>query len=269
MAGDPFLHINCHVYEIPPVLPVTATADAMVSSEMAGLGGLATLADGRTVWFQFRISLAETREHWNWVGSDMQKHIAVWELLAQFALTYCIHWALPHTRGPITCHQGTDNSAADATAAKKITMTVGMAQILTQYIVFMRRFHIFSRITHSPGHLNENADALSRFKDTSVPLNPLLQCRINWPDLVNQWAFTHSNKPRDGELPFVSASVKKKDPNPDLWWGVCSGWSCFDFVWAISLPLLCSFKFYLGPARLWELTLSTWDVYDGFHTGMS
>ena len=86
----------------PPVLPVTATADAMASSEMAGLGGLATLADGRTVWFQFRISLAEAREHWNWVGSDMQKHIAVWELLAQFALTYCIHWALPHTRGPIS-----------------------------------------------------------------------------------------------------------------------------------------------------------------------
>ena len=170
----------------PPVLPVTATADAMASSEMAGLGGLATVADGRTVWFQFRISLTEAREHWNWVGSDMQKHIAVWELLAQFALTCCIRWVLPHTHGPITCHQGTDNSAADATAAKGITVTVGMAQILTQYFVFMRRFHIFSRITHIPGHLNENADAPSRFKDTSVPLNPLLQCRINWPDLVNQ-----------------------------------------------------------------------------------
>ena len=33
----------------PPVLPVTATADAMASSDMPGLGGLATLADGRTV----------------------------------------------------------------------------------------------------------------------------------------------------------------------------------------------------------------------------
>ena len=50
----------------PPVLPVTATADAMASSELAGLGGLATFADGRTVWFQFRISLAEAREHWSW-----------------------------------------------------------------------------------------------------------------------------------------------------------------------------------------------------------
>lgn len=69
----------------PPVLPVTAAADAMASSDMAGLGALATLADGRTVWFQFRISLAEVHEHWSWVGSDMQKNIAVWELLAQFA----------------------------------------------------------------------------------------------------------------------------------------------------------------------------------------
>ena len=59
----------------PPVLPVAATADAMASSELAGLGGLATFADGRTVWFQFRISLAEARECWSWVGSDMQKRI--------------------------------------------------------------------------------------------------------------------------------------------------------------------------------------------------
>ena len=58
----------------PPVLPVAATADAMAPSELAGLG-LATFADGRTVWFQFRISLAETRECWSWVGSDMQKPI--------------------------------------------------------------------------------------------------------------------------------------------------------------------------------------------------
>jgi hypothetical protein len=130
--------------------------------------------------------LAEAREHWSWVGSDMQKHIAVWELLAQFALTACIHWALPHSRVPITCHQGTDNSAADATTAKGITVTVGMAQILTHYFVFMKRFHIFSRITHIPGHLNENADALSRFKDTSVPLDSRLQWRINWQDLANK-----------------------------------------------------------------------------------
>ena len=199
----------------------------------------------------------------------MQKHIAVWELLAQFALTFCIHWALPRTRGPLTCHQGTDNSAADATAAKGTTMTVGVSQILTHYFVFMRRFHIFSRITHIPGHLNEDADALSRFKDTSVPLDQALQCHIDWLDLVTQMGIQTFQEATRWPNTFRVRHVEKKDPNPDLWWGVCSGWSCFDFVWAISLPLLCSFKFYLGSARLWELTLSTWDVYDGFHTGMS
>ena len=149
------------------------------------------------------------------VGSDMQKRIAVWELLAQFALTFCIHWALPRTRGPLTCHQGTDNSAADATAAKGTTMTVGVSQILTHYFVFMRRFHIFSRITHIPGHLNEDADALSRFKDTSVPLDQALQCHIDWLDLVNQMGIQTFQEATRWPNTFRVRHVEKKDPNPD------------------------------------------------------
>ena len=43
--------------------------------------------DGSSTWFQFRISLAETQSLWPWLGDDMQKHIAAWELLAQFALS--------------------------------------------------------------------------------------------------------------------------------------------------------------------------------------
>jgi len=145
----------------------------------------------------------------------MQKHIAVWELLAQFALTFCIHWALPRTRGPLTCHQGTDNSAADATAAKGTTMTVGVSQILTHYFVFMRRFHIFSRITHIPGHLNEDADALSRFKDTSVPLDQALQCHIDWLDLVTQMGIQTFQEATRWPNTFRVRHVEKKDPNPD------------------------------------------------------
>ena len=38
------------------------------------------------LWFQFQIRLDETQSIWNWIGDDMQKHIAAWELLAQFSL---------------------------------------------------------------------------------------------------------------------------------------------------------------------------------------
>ena len=50
----------------------------------------------------------------------------------------------------------------------------------------MRRVQVFALVSHIPGHRNELADALSRFKDTTVPLNPELKCPINWLDLVNQ-----------------------------------------------------------------------------------
>ena len=107
----------------PAWIQVNATADAMASQSMAGLGGAAIFPDGSSTWFQFRISLAEAQSLWPWLGDDMQKHIAAWELLAQFALSFCIDAHLPRTRGPIACHQATDNSAADAASAKGLTMT--------------------------------------------------------------------------------------------------------------------------------------------------
>ena len=55
----------------------------------------------------------------------MRKHIAAWELLAQYALSYCIDSRLPRTRAPISCNQATDNSAADAASSKGLTMTKG------------------------------------------------------------------------------------------------------------------------------------------------
>lgn len=103
----------------PPVhVEVTATADAMASQTVAGLGGAAFFPNGRAVWFQFQITLDQACALWNWVEDDMQKHTEAWELLAQYALTYCIVSCLPCCRGPVSCHQGTDNSAADAASAK-------------------------------------------------------------------------------------------------------------------------------------------------------
>ena len=79
----------------PQTLAVTATADAMVTSDMAGFGGIAYFPDGSQAWFQFRISRSEAQKFLPWAGQDMQKHIAAWELLAQFALTFCVESKLP------------------------------------------------------------------------------------------------------------------------------------------------------------------------------
>ena len=169
----------------PEWIQVHATADAMATQSMAGLGGAAFFPDGSSTWFQFRISLADAQSLWPWLGDDMQKHIAAWELLAQFALSFCIEAHLPLTRGPIACHQATDNSAADAASAKGLTMTKALAAVLTPYFQFMRRYEVYPHITHIPGRLNELADELSRFKEMlSFQLDPNSQRSIPWIALL-------------------------------------------------------------------------------------
>ena len=175
-----------------PLVPLHATADAMATASLAGLGGAVFFSDGTSVYFQFQITLGQAQTYWPWIGNDLQKHIAAWELLAQFCLTYCIHDGLPRTRGPISCMQGTDNSAADAASAKGLTMTPAMAMVLTSFFAFMRRFHIFPQISHIPGHINELADALSRFKQplpVEVQSSRLLD--IPWQSLLTDQLVHH------------------------------------------------------------------------------
>ena len=169
----------------PDWIQVHATADAMASQSMAGFGGAAIFPDGSSTWFQFRISLADAQSLCPWLGDDMQKHIAAWELLAQFALSFCIATHLPSTRGPSACHQATNNSAADAASAKGLTMTPAPAAVLTPYFKFMRRYQVYPHITHIPGRLNVLADELSRFKETlSIALDPKSQRTIPWIELL-------------------------------------------------------------------------------------
>ena len=170
----------------PPVwIHVNASADAMASQSMAGLGGAAIFPDGLSTRFQFRISLLEAQSQWPWLGDDMQKHIAAWELIAQFALSFCIDAHLPLTRGPLACHQATDNSAADAASAKGPTMTPALAAVLTPCLKFMRRYQVYPHITHIPGRLNVLADELSRFKETlSIELGPTSQMTVPSADWV-------------------------------------------------------------------------------------
>ena len=143
------------------------------------------LLNGTCVWFQFQITLAQANEHWHWVGMDMQKHIAAWELLTQFTLTVCIESRLPRGRGPVACQQGTDNSAADAASAKGLSMTPAVSAVLAPYFKFMRRYHIFPKMTHVPGRLNVIADSLSRFKQPlPEPLTEDDHCVVRWQELL-------------------------------------------------------------------------------------
>ena len=137
------------------------------------------------------------------LGLDsMQKHIAAWELLAQFVLTYCITSKLPASHAPVTCHQGTDNSATDASASKGLSMTPAMADILCQYFLFMRRSNVFADITYVPGYQNQLADALSRFDELPQPLDPAAQKQINWRSLVCQHGIVVSQPQAKWPLSF-------------------------------------------------------------------
>ena len=106
LVSTPFSLSMC-----PPThVPLNATADAMASKDMAGSGSAAVFPDRSVVWFRFRIHLFGVQSTWDWIGDDMQKHIAAWELFAQYALSYCIESRLPKSRGPISCNQATGNS---------------------------------------------------------------------------------------------------------------------------------------------------------------
>ena len=93
----------------PIMLNVPATADAMASTNLAGCGGAAFFPDGTVIFFQFQLTLQEAQAVWPWIGDDMQKHIASWELLAQYALTFCINTHLPTSRRAVTCPQVTNS----------------------------------------------------------------------------------------------------------------------------------------------------------------
>ena len=63
---------------------------------------------------------------------------------------------------------------------------MGMAQIVTQYFLFMRRHQITAEVSHIPAHLNELANALSRFQAPPIPLDPSSQISIDVKVLMNQ-----------------------------------------------------------------------------------
>jgi len=162
--------------------------------------------------------------------------------LAQFALTVCIESALPRGRGPVACQQGTDNSAADAASAKGLSMTPAVSAVLAPYFKFMRRYHVFPKLTHVPGHLNTIADSLSRFKQPlPEPLTVSNHCLVRWQELLASSpvciAQTGRKWPSKFGIDVKKALRQSADwgfPQSIFFGGVCdSGWSIFDVVWCL------------------------------------
>ena len=161
----------------------------------------------------------------------MQKHIAAW--LAQFALSHCIVMRLPKCPGPITYHQGTDNSAADAASAKGLSMTPAMSTVLSPFFMYMRRFHI-------PGHLNIIADALSRFQQPlQIPLKHDDFCDVDWQALSESSPVVIAQTGRKWPSHFGISMQKSRVcssltvfVNRTVFGGVIgSGWSILEILW--------------------------------------
>ena len=64
-------------------------------------------------------------------------------------------------------------------------MTPAVSAVLAPYFQFMRRYHMFPKMTHVPGHLNIIADSLSRFKQPlPEPLTVTDHCVVRWQELL-------------------------------------------------------------------------------------
>ena len=164
----PPVTVNCHAY-----------ADAMAQADFAGFGGVVYFANGSVRWFRFRIHREDVPPAFTWCGKCMQSHISVWELLAQFSLSWMI---LTHC-GPAPFswrfNQLCDNTAAEAVSHKGLASCAGLNHVLGAYFTWMRRHHVQVDIAHIPGEQNIVADALSRFTDVeSLRLAAADECII-------------------------------------------------------------------------------------------
>jgi len=64
-------------------------------------------------------------------------------------------------------------------------MTPAVSAVLAPYFKFLRRYHIFPKMTHVPGHLNVIADSLSRFKQPlPEPFTVADCCVVRWQELL-------------------------------------------------------------------------------------
>ena len=84
-----------------------------------------------------------------------------------------------------------------------------MAQVFSQYFLYMRRVHVFLLPSHIPGHLNELADALSRLETVPDPLGPKDFVAINVVELMGQDGIHVTNQRTRWPETFRIGATKK------------------------------------------------------------
>ena len=122
------------------------------------------LPDGRQLFFRNHFSRAELCGMFPWLSPDasVQSFISSWELLAQCALLLLLHQLLGHSHLPLHCSFRCDNSAAESSSWKGLSMASGLCSVLRAFFLCQQRSRISVHIDHVPSIVNDVADALSR-----------------------------------------------------------------------------------------------------------
>ncbi|CAE7844594.1 unnamed protein product, partial [Symbiodinium necroappetens] len=141
----------------PPRFECEAFADACASSDSAGLGGFVRLPDGRQLFFRNHFSRTELCGMFPWLSPDasVQSFISSWELLAQCALLLLLHQLLGHSHLPLHCSFRCDNSAAESSSWKGLSMASGLCSVLRAFFLCQQRCRISVHIDHVPSIVND------------------------------------------------------------------------------------------------------------------
>jgi hypothetical protein len=94
-------------------------------------------------------------------------------------------------------------------------MTPAMSMVLSPFFTYMRRFHIYPKLSHIPGHLNIIADALSRFQQPlPIPLKQENFCDVDWQALLESSPVVIAQTGRKWPLHFGISMQKGRICSP-------------------------------------------------------
>ena len=154
-------------------------ADACAHGDTCQIGGFIRFPSGTTVWFSETFSYAKFESMHIPVSKEMQKCIACFETLAQMAILFIFSRSSPGFRYPLRIPSLTDNTGAEAGGNKLFSMSSPMNLFLEKLTLLCTFSGMELDLSHISGERNEEADALSRWDEsTPPPFQHLLQNRF-------------------------------------------------------------------------------------------
>ena len=154
-------------------------ADACAHGDTCQIGGFIRFPSGTTVWFSEKFSYTDFSARDIPVQKEMQKCIACFETLAQIAILFIFSRSSPGFRYPLRIPSLTDNTGAEAGGNKLFSMSSPMNLFLEKLTLLCTFSGMELDLSHIAGERNEEADALSRWNDsTEPPFNHLPQNRF-------------------------------------------------------------------------------------------